>query len=351
MTDTGNQSSGAPMGSLAPGGTGSSGEARWRSWIPVLGGLLAAIVLSTCLGPPAAAAPAHAKKPRLSTSDKRRARRLFFKGLNAFARQQYPDALALFLASFKIRPKSVVLYNIGNCYKALFQYRRAINTFRRYIRQRGRKLALWRRRQIERIIAAMARRLGRLKLGVSPEGASVRVDGRVVGRAPLASVVLVDPGRRMVEISAPGYRTVRTQVTVTAGQLVSLGIRLQPKALVGKVFISSPVEGARASIDGGPPRPLPLELELSVGSHKVRVGAPGHSSQALTVLVHPGETTRENVGLIPLGLGGAARPVYKRWWFWTLVSVAVVAAGVTTGMLVWDRARGDTAVDLSWQLR
>ncbi len=287
----------------------------------------------------------------VSAAEKRQARKLFFKGLQAFARQQYPDALALFLASWKIKPKSVVLYNIGNCYKALFQYRRAIDTFQRYIKRRGKKLPLWKRRLIRRSISRMTKRLGRLKLGIHPPGAFVRVDGRVVGRAPLTKVVLVDPGRRMVEVTARGYSPARTQISVTAGQLISMGIRLQPAVRVGKVVISSRAEGARAAVNGGTLKPLPLTLELKVGSHKVRVQAPGHSAQVLTLTVRPGETTRHNVGLIPLGLRRRGAPVYKKWWFWTLVSVAVVAAGVTTGMLVWDRTRGGDPLDATWQLR
>ncbi len=65
---------------------------------------------------------------------------VWFKGLQSFARQQYPDALALFLASWKIKHKSIVLYNIAMCYKALFQYRRAINAFEQYIKRRGKRL-------------------------------------------------------------------------------------------------------------------------------------------------------------------------------------------------------------------
>lgn len=308
----------------------------------------AALLLSVGTPRLARAAPAVRK---VSATEKRRARRLFFKGLQAFARQQYPDALALFLASWKIKPKSIVLYNIAMCYKALFQYRRAIIAFRQYIKRRGRKLQVWKRRQIERSVSRMTKRLGRLKLGVYPVGATVRVDGRVVGRAPLPTFVLVDPGRRMVEVTARGYQTISTELTITAGQLVSMGIRLVPAVRVGKVIISSRAEGARASVNGGKLVPLPLTLELKVGSYKVRVAAPGHSAQVLTVVVRPGETARHNVGLIPLGLGtGRAQPVYKKWWFWTLVSVAVVAAGVTSGMLVWDRTRGGETIDVTWQL-
>jgi hypothetical protein len=311
--------------------------------------MVAALVLAVSTPRPARAAPAGRK---VSAAEKRRARKLFFRGLQAFARQQYPDALALFLASWKIKHKSIVLYNIAMSYKALFQYRRSITAFRQYIERRGKKLQIWKRRQIERSISRMTRKLARLKLGVHPAGATVRVDGRVVGRAPLPTVVLMDPGRRIVEVAARGYQTMRTELNVTAGQLVSMGIRLLPAVRVGKVVISSLAEGALASVNGGKLQPLPLTLELRVGHYKVRVAAPGHSAQVLTVVVRPGETARHDVGLIPLGLRtGRPRPAYKKWWFWTLVSVAVVAAGVTTGMLVWDRTRGGDPIDATWQLR
>jgi len=317
---------------------------KWglRLWVPVA----VALILSMGTSMAVRAAPT---ADNVSAEEKRGARKLFFKGLQAFARQQYPDALALFLASWKVKPKSVVLYNIAMCYKALFQYRRAINSFRSYIKRRGKKLPLWKRRQIQRSVAHMTKKLGQLKLGIHPPGALVRVDGRPVGRAPLTQVVLVDPGRRMVEVTARGYESARTQINVTAGQLISMGIRLLPAVPVGRVVISSRADGARASVDGQKAKPLPLVLELRVGRHKVRVEAPGHSAQLLTVEVRPGETARHDVGLIPLGVGGVRQPVYKKWWFWTLVSVAVVAAGVTTGMLVWDRGRGGDPIYATWQ--
>jgi PEGA domain len=312
--------------------------------------VLVALVLALSLGTGRVARSAPGVK-KVSAPEKLRARKLFIKGVRSFARHQYPDALALFLASWKIKPKSIVLYNIAMCYKALFQYRRAITAFRQYIARRGKKLQIWKRRQITRSISRMTKKLGRLKLGVFPAGATVRVDGRKVGRAPLATVVLVDPGRRTVEVAARGYQTIRTEITVTAGQMVSMGIRLQPAVRVGKVVISSRAEGARASVDGGKLKALPLTLELKVGHYKVRVAAPGHSAQLLTVVVRPGEIARHNVGLIPLGMRRTgSRSVVKKWWFWTLVSVAVVAAGVSTGMLVWDRTRGGDPIDATWQL-
>jgi hypothetical protein len=30
----------------------------------------------------------------------------------------------------------------------------------------------------------------------------------------------------------------------------------------------------------------------------------------------------------------APRPIYKRWWFWTVIGVAVVGVATTTGVLV-----------------
>ncbi|MFH2007556.1 MAG: PEGA domain-containing protein [bacterium] len=283
---------------------------------------------------------------------KDRARSLFFKGLKAFAQGNYPDALAHFTASYKIKPKSIVLYNIAMCHKALFQYTKAIAAFREYLGRRSKKLPLWKRRQIERSVELMERKLGRVKLMVHPEGATIRVDGRVVGRAPLSGPLGVDPGRRVVEISLGGYRTVVLQLTVVASQPVSMGVRLQPHKSTGKLVITSRVRGATARLDGRPAGSLPVVLDLPPGEHRVRVSASGYSSRELKVQVRPGETVRHDVGLIPLGADRApATSVARKWWFWTILSVAVVAAGVTTGVLLWDKGRGTEAVDFTWQLR
>jgi len=298
----------------------------------------------------------------VTAADKKRARALFFKGLKAFARDAYPDALAYFNASYRLVEKSVVLYNIAMCHRALFQYTRAIGAFRRYLRRKARKarkgrpLPWAKKRKIKRFIAQMEKKLGRVKLLVHPEGATIRVDGEVVGRAPLDEPVKVDPGRRTVKITHPGRRTATLSLDVASGQLVSMGVRLQPQHRDGRLVIQCALKQCRVRVDGGKPQSLPVTLSLRAGVHRLRVTAPGHLPQRMEVRVLPDETVRREVRMVPevagsTGGDGGETPVLETWWFWTVLSAAVVAVGTTTGLVVWDQTRERTPrADFTWQL-
>ncbi len=318
--------------------------------------LILLLVGLTLSGAPAplGAAPRKAPRPRASAAQKKRARALFFKGLRSFGLRNYPDALARFSASYRLVPKNVVLYNIAMCHRALFEYTKAISAFRRYLDRKGRRLLPFKRRLILRMIASMKKKLGRLKLLVLPEGAEIRVDGRPVGRAPLDAPLLVDPGRRVVEVSLPGHRTATLSITVVSGQLVSMGVSLQPIRRQGRLVLTCAAPRCRARVDQGPLQDLPATLSLSPGTHRVRFRAPGYLAQQMQVRVFPNETVRQDVHLVP-GAGGvpgrSGASVVKTWWFWTVLSVAVVAVGTTTGWVVWDQTRDHTRTDLTWQLR
>ncbi len=57
----------------------------------------------------------------------------FLEGIELVEQEKYPEALAAFEASYAIHPKASVLFNIGMCQKALFQWSEAIETFRTYL--------------------------------------------------------------------------------------------------------------------------------------------------------------------------------------------------------------------------
>ena len=60
------------------------------------------------------------------------------------------------------------------------------------------------------------------------DGASVHVDGRLVGEAPLPSPVQLRPGRHEVRVSAPGRVTASNTVTFDRGQTRSFQVDLPP---------------------------------------------------------------------------------------------------------------------------
>lgn len=295
--------------------------------------------------------------------EKREARTLFQRGLRAFSLQRYPDALALFTASYRLVPKSVVLYNIAMCHRALFEYSKAIRAFRDYLARRGAKLPFAKRRQVAGFVKEMEGKLGHLKLVVEPDGAEVRVDGLLVGKTPLAEAVPLDPGRRIVLVSHPARRPATLQLTVVGGQLISMGVRLQQPIEDGRLVLSCGAPRCTVQVEDGPRQSLPITLSLPAGDRRLRVEAPGYLPQAIVVRVISGETVTRQVDLVAsgpgFGSGGGGRsggglgevPIVKRWWFWTVISAAALAvAGTTTGLVLWDQSRARTRADVTWQL-
>jgi hypothetical protein len=73
------------------------------------------------------------------------------------------------------------------------------------------------------VLTGQAReRRGLVQLKVSEPGASVMVDGRVVGSSPIKEPFHVDEGRREILVKKGGYATWRTTVEVQAGTYTAL---------------------------------------------------------------------------------------------------------------------------------
>jgi hypothetical protein len=67
-----------------------------------------------------------------------------------------------------------------------------------------------------------------LATAVVVEGAEIRVDGRVVGAAPLEDQIFVEPGTHLVEAAAPGFVSARVSLAAEAGASVVLVLALAP---------------------------------------------------------------------------------------------------------------------------
>ncbi len=123
---------------------------------------------------------------------------------------------------------------------------------------------------------------------------------------------------------------------------------------LGELRLSGIPEGAEVSLDGELlPRDRWASQRVRTGRHSLRVAAPGFREQIRQVEVTTGDATVLEIDLeleespvVPPG----RRPVYRRWWFWTIIGVAVVggaATGVAVGMSNQDElGNGDWNVRL-----
>lgn len=162
---------------------------------------------------------------------------------------------------------------------------------------------------------------------------------------------------------ASGKELRRVQETISGrpGQLIE-AVRVAayglvaPERLRGSLAVLANVPAAEVHLDGKllGRTPLPVQRGLKAGEHTVRVSKGGYLDVVQAVRVRFQKTAevvvRMELPKVRPG-GGKERPAeverpvpwYTRWWFWSLVGVAAIGAGVGLGYAV----SGSSAINCS----
>ncbi len=285
--------------------------------------IVLALVGSSWIGaaPVARAQPAPAVvSDEATTSD---AKRHFQQAIALYNDGNFEAALAEFLAAYKTKPAPSILYNIGLTYKSLFLYNDSIRSLEQYLRDEP-KLAPERRAEVEQILREMRALLADVALAITPEGATVKLDGRTIGHAPIGQY-LIAAGRHVLEVSAEGYTTQTKEMMVTAGAQMALAVSLAVIPKTGRVRVSVAPSGASLKLDGKV-YPPPVDVELPLGGHTLEVWATGYTVHREEVLIAPGQTRDISVML-------RRPPLSKRAAFIVPVTIGsiLIAAGITVG--------------------
>jgi hypothetical protein len=135
--------------------------------------------------------------------------------------------------------------------------------------------------------------------GSDVTGATVKVNGKEVGKVPLA--LSLQAGRYLVEVVKDTYDTWKEWVDVAAAEKRSLVVSLVRGASgVGTLLISSNIMGAEVFVDGKRVDTAPALLEkLAPGKRTVEVRAKGYMVSQQEVNVEAGKTVKITVQLQP----------------------------------------------------
>jgi len=134
-------------------------------------------------------------------------------------------------------------------------------------------------------------------LDSSPRDARVKVDGRDLGTTPHSGELI--EGRRVVRLERAGYKPWQQAVKVVAGQRVALGTIVLDKA-DGLLALRSTPSAASVTLDDAFVGRTPLELAVAPDTaHRVRVSAPGYTSQELALELAPAARRELDLQLVP----------------------------------------------------
>ncbi len=128
-----------------------------------------------------------------------------------------------------------------------------------------------------------------------PAGATIRLDGRRVGRTPLFEIP-VQAGEHELLLQKPGYKPYRVRI-YAAKKDETYSARLKPAGRA-RLEITSTPPGAKAYVDGAPAGETPAAVgELTPGEHLVRVLGPNGEAWEQTVRVAAGQTARAHADM------------------------------------------------------
>jgi hypothetical protein len=209
-------------------------------------------------------ASALAQTPPIDSGDRTRAEEHFLLGVALMQQENWDGAIVEFTQSLELYATRSALFNLAQCKKAVHDYLAARELLRHWLEQYGATAPEEERQNVDATIAEVSRFLGRIRVE-APRGAAVRMDGRVVGTAPLVEPVEAAVGVRTLEAQLDGCDDARVDVSVVAGEEVVAS--LQPVPRTAAVPVAPPLETPPAA-PASPLAGVPLE-ELET-YHQIR---------------------------------------------------------------------------------
>lgn len=234
------------------------------------------------------------------------AKRHYARGVELVRDGLYAEAAAEFEAAYRSKPHFAVLYNLGQSYVAMGRPVEAIDALDRYLRDGGSEVNPDRRAQVHAELARQRGRVGLLAVRVAQAGATVRVDGRDVGRTPL-DPLRVAVGAHSVTVELGGFSSRVVEVTLVGEETSTVEVSLVPvpppvaPAASGLVTVTCAVPDAEVYLDGRAvgKAPLPAPVALSVGAHKVRFQRVGYGTTERQLSIAPNEVASVACELAP----------------------------------------------------
>lgn len=201
-------------------------------------------------------------------------------------------------------------------------------------------------------------RLALLSVSTRVPDAEVVVDGKPVGKTPLAGPIALAPGRRVVDVIRPGYRRERRVLDLAGGSNAKLelelavdGARLASEG--GRLELEISEREAVVFVDAEPRGAYAAPLALPPGRHRIRVERAGFFPFERDVDVPRGSSTRVPIELEPTPETRVAyrdRTSSQRFWGWVSLGAGGTIAIASGAFLIWNRSEQLDAEERSEEL-
>jgi tetratricopeptide (TPR) repeat protein len=190
-------------------------------------GAVAITLLASMAVPASPAAAQDAKKPASGQASDEASER-FRAGVGFYKDGDFTAALVEFKRAYELAPNYRVLFNLGQTSQELNDYASALTAFEQYLAQGGKDVDAKRKKEVETWIASLKKKVARVQIEASVEGAELSIDDVSVGSSPLSEPVVVNAGRRKFGATLAGHTPVTRVVEIAGSDETTISLELVP---------------------------------------------------------------------------------------------------------------------------
>lgn len=177
----------------------------------------------------------------------------FKRGVALYQENDFRSAVVEFRRAHEIAKSWKLLYNVAQAEYQNHDYVASLASFERYLAEGGAEIPKPRLAEVEREIAKLVARVGKIRVTANVEGATVTIDGERAGAPPTNKVVAI--GEHRVEVSKEGHATATKSFTLAGGEAVTFDAALTPNPVTPR---------APDPVPPPPPDPTPPPAEPRV---------------------------------------------------------------------------------------
>ncbi len=204
-----------------------------------------------------------------------------------------PDgALTEFQKAYELSKDPRLLFNMAIAERDMKRYSRAVELLGRELKEGSESLSDEEKKTAAEVLEGLKQYTAPLTITTNEPGATVLVDGREVGKSPLAEPVTVDVGERTITVRKQDFLDATSKVSISGGTAAKVDLKVEPAVKMGKLIVRG--TGAPAIVvyvDGIEAGPAPWEGAAKEGKHSVELRAKGFVTETRTEMVEYKGTT------------------------------------------------------------
>ncbi|NUQ79499.1 MAG: hypothetical protein HUU21_38815 [Polyangiaceae bacterium] len=152
--------------------------------------------------------------------------RLYTAGVEAAKEERWEDARSLFFQAWSIRKHYQIAANLGRAELMLKRHRDAAEHLTYFVNNAPRGLSKDDVKKARELAQEATAKVGEIRISVDVGGADILVNGKLVGRSPLAEPIFVDAGDVVFEAQHGSHSPARTTLAVAPGTSHNIELKL-----------------------------------------------------------------------------------------------------------------------------